>query len=276
MNDELLALAERLSKFLAVMESARRCENKAISVWSDDVEIVSKSVDAIRLAAQSPEPVAWVQPNYLMALEKVGLVTAYVEKHKQADAVPLYAASPRSASDGALREALDIAVDIIMASEPGHSCAVSDIAVALAAVACGDISEPVMKVMRDWRKALAASEATKSDGGEERPASNPLSEVTHRPSDPHEPATVLTKGGEGPAYIGRPGDARNLYEDSARDTRPADVTVEVRAKIDWWLREISDCNERMWNGSREMYFGQIDKGVGAIRALLDTYKIGAK
>ncbi|BEV43985.1 NUMOD4 motif-containing HNH endonuclease [Afipia carboxidovorans] len=169
-------------------------------------------------------------------------------------------APPQSASDGALRKALE-QIRTVCIDNAGDTVR-HDLALKF----IGKIAS----------RALAASEATKSDGGEERPASNPLSEVTHRPSDPHEPATVLTKGGEGPAYIGRPGDAHNLYEDSARDTRPAEVTVEVRAKIDWWLREISDCNERMWNGSREMYFGQIDKGVGAIRALLDTYKIGAK
>ncbi|BEV47307.1 hypothetical protein [Afipia carboxidovorans] len=96
-------------------------------------------------------------------------------------------------------------------------------------------------------KALAASEATKSDGG----VKIPFGAMNDDPSAPG-------------------------FKPSPSDTRPADVTVEVRAKIDWWLREISDCNERMWNGSREMYFGQIDKGVDAIRALLDTHKIGAK
>jgi hypothetical protein len=53
-----------------------------------------------------------------------------------------------------VKEALDLAVNIIMAGEPGDSRAVSNEAVALAAVACGDTSEPVMKVIRE---ALALS-----------------------------------------------------------------------------------------------------------------------
>jgi hypothetical protein len=47
-----------------------------------------------------------------------------------------------------VREALNLAVNMIMAGEPGDSRAVSDEAVALAAVACGDTSEAVMKVIR--------------------------------------------------------------------------------------------------------------------------------
>lgn len=45
------------------------------------------------------------------------------------------------------QKALDLAVNVIMANEPGDSRAVSNIAVALAAVASGDVSEPVMAVI---------------------------------------------------------------------------------------------------------------------------------
>lgn len=59
-----------------------------------------------------------------------------------------------------VQEALELAVNIIMANEPGHSCAVSNEAVALAAVSVGDTSDEVMKVIRD---ALAIS-STQSEG----------------------------------------------------------------------------------------------------------------
>ena len=49
----------------------------------------------------------------------------------------------------ALEAALDLAVNIIMVNEPGDSRAVSDEAVALAAVSCGDTSPEVMAVIRD-------------------------------------------------------------------------------------------------------------------------------
>lgn len=54
----------------------------------------------------------------------------------------------RAVTKTPLQEALDLAVNIIMANEPGDSRAVSDEAVALASVACGDTSEPVMSVIR--------------------------------------------------------------------------------------------------------------------------------
>lgn len=43
--------------------------------------------------------------------------------------------------------ALDLAIGIIMENESGDSRAVSDEAVAIAAVSCGDFSEPVMKII---------------------------------------------------------------------------------------------------------------------------------
>ena len=48
-----------------------------------------------------------------------------------------------------LETALNCAVGIIMHTEPTDSRAVSDIAVALAAASCGDVSEPVMRIIRD-------------------------------------------------------------------------------------------------------------------------------
>lgn len=48
-----------------------------------------------------------------------------------------------------LEQALSLAVNIIMTNEPGHSCAVSNEAVALAAVSCGLVDDDVMKVITD-------------------------------------------------------------------------------------------------------------------------------
>jgi hypothetical protein len=48
-----------------------------------------------------------------------------------------------------LKQALEIAVNIIMASEPGDSRAVSDIAVALAAVSCDIVDDKVMAVIEE-------------------------------------------------------------------------------------------------------------------------------
>lgn len=55
-----------------------------------------------------------------------------------------------------IKEALDLAVCMIMKHEPGDSRAVSNEAVALCAVSCGFTDEPVMKVIRD---ALARGKA---------------------------------------------------------------------------------------------------------------------
>jgi hypothetical protein len=71
-------------------------------------------------------------------------------------AIASLAQSPNAAQRSPVQEALDLAVNIIMANEPGHSCAVSNEAVALAAVSVGDTSAAVMKVIRD---ALAISSA---------------------------------------------------------------------------------------------------------------------
>ena len=47
----------------------------------------------------------------------------------------------------ALKRALDLAVAMLAPHEPGHSCAVSDEFVALAAASAGDTSAPVMEVI---------------------------------------------------------------------------------------------------------------------------------
>lgn len=65
-----------------------------------------------------------------------------------ADELEKWAARHHSAVPQPTKEALDLAVNMIIAAEPGDSRAVSDEAVALAAVACGDTSDAVMKVIR--------------------------------------------------------------------------------------------------------------------------------
>lgn len=49
-----------------------------------------------------------------------------------------------------LKLSLSIAVEIIMNNEPGDSRAVSDIAVALAAVDCGLIDDKVLEVLEKY------------------------------------------------------------------------------------------------------------------------------
>lgn len=284
MNDELLALADERAALSADLEK--------VQTELDQAELRIKELES-RLAAQSPEPVAvetlawtqtWDAPDgqkvwcadpangaleftYSIWLSVDGryhvpkLLEGYfgslaaAKSAAQADYEQRIRSAlvnaPVSASDGAMREALE-QIRTVCIDNAGDTVR-HDLAIKF----IGKIASRV----------LAASEATKSDGGEERTASNPLSEVTHRPSDPHEPATVLTKGGEGPAYIGRPGDAHNLYEDSARDTRPAEVTVEVRALIAFVQSVFDFYNE---GHSMPMWIGR------DARALLDTYKIGAK
>ena len=60
------------------------------------------------------------------------------------------------------QQALELAVAIIMENEPGDSRAVSDVAVALCAVSVGDVSKPVMTVIRD---SLARYSITKRTEG---------------------------------------------------------------------------------------------------------------
>lgn len=50
-----MALADRLEAFCKVLESARRCDNKSISVWSGDPEVVAEAVSVLRIAASQPD-----------------------------------------------------------------------------------------------------------------------------------------------------------------------------------------------------------------------------
>ena len=143
---------------------------------------------------------------------------------------------PRSASDGALLEA---AAKIASSYDgvnfpPAHRHA---------------------NIIAQAIRALAASEATKSDGGEERPASNPLSEVTHRPSDPKTSPELLALLERAKSHVMTPEDVYEQRRSFVRgmcpsdrdytewcadvdriipplagpsDTRPADVTVTPR------------------------------------------------
>lgn len=144
---------------------------------------------------------------------------------------------------------------------------------------------PPADALEAGRQALTAPGATtKSDGGEERPASNPLSEVTHRPSDPKTSPELLALLERAKSHVMTPEDVYEQRRSFVRgmcpsdrdytewcadvdriipplagpsDTRPADVTVDEPRCDCGHLFEICDapnCN----------------------RALLDTYKIGAK
>lgn len=294
MNDELLALATEIMDWHDCADGDVDAGNGHFRlVCLNDSEqqrlnlraVLREAASTLRLAAQSPEPVAW---QYRVMFDKGSArenewcpwrdagkkyfdkVTAEIAAGAtRVQTRILYTAPPQPASDGALREALDIAVDIIMASEPGHSCAVSDIAVALAAVACGDISEPVMKVMRDWRQALAASEATKSDGGAEGRAASGQSCI-YAGNGPNGEFQCIYCGEPGPSLGTIYGDYTPITVGASSvpsDTRPADVTVEVRALIAFVQSVFDFYNE---GHAMPMWIGR------DARALLDAYKIGAK
>ena len=118
-------------------------------------------------------------------------------------------------------------------------------------------------MLDDYRKALEAGRqaltapgaTTKSDGGEEWPASNPLSEVTHRPSDPKTSPELLALLERAKSHVMTPEDVYEQRRSFVRgmcpsdrdytewcadvdriipplagpsDTRPADVTVTPR------------------------------------------------
>jgi len=191
-----------------------------------------------RLAAQSPEPVAWIDfadnGNVRLWTHKKARMSA--EEAEGRKMTPVYTAPPRSASDGALLEA---AAKIASSYDgvnfpPAHRHA---------------------NIIAQAIRALAASEATKSDGGEERPASNPLSEVTHRPSDPKTSPELLALLERAKSHVMTPEDVYEQRRSFVRgmcpsdrdytewcadvdriipplagpsDTRPADVTVTPR------------------------------------------------
>lgn len=329
MNDELLA---RCRSFIDE-QSCGEWDDKAINEDAAKLyEFVQReAASALRLAAQSPEPVTvkplvWVDhrpdsfpepawsaqtpfgfynieevsasdcPAYVVRLHAHRFVAdkdslddakAAAQADYEARIRSALVNAPMSASDGALRKALepfakdaDNWADTVpddhrsLCTEPGSQYPHPG-------------SETIFTV-GDLRRAkavlAAASEATKSDGGEERPASNPLSEVTHRPSDPKTSPELLALLERAKSHVMTPEDVYEQRRSFVRgmcpsdrdytewcadvdriipplagpsDTRPADVTVDEPRCDCGHLFEICDapnCN----------------------RALLDTYKIGAK
>jgi len=100
-RDELEALAAKLERS---------------SLVGDELTSRDKllAADALRLAAQSPEPVAWMIPEARLDAINLSILPPVTTSPAKADdwkrrglnVVALYTAHPQSASDGALREAL--------------------------------------------------------------------------------------------------------------------------------------------------------------------------
>lgn len=252
-------------------------------------------VTALRRLASSdsgvkgePEPVAWqwrccIGGNWGAWLELDQPVEqfrsgrwAFNLKNGTAELRALYTAPP---ADAGMREALQEAY--IAGATAVHNEWV-------AATERGDgppRGEPdFSEAASDYATLTAPGATTKSDGGEERPASNPLSEVTHRPSDPKTSPELLALLERAKSHVMTPEDVYEQRRSFVRgmcpsdrdytewcadvdriipplagpsDTRPADVTVDEPRCDCGHLFEICDapnCN----------------------RALLDTYKIGAK
>lgn len=237
MNDELLA---RCRSFIDE-QSCGEWDDKAINEDAAKLyEFVQReAASALRLAAQSPEPVAWIDfadnGNVRLWTHKKARMSA--EEAEGRKMTPVYTAPPRSASDGALLEA---AAKIASSYDgvnfpPAHRHA---------------------NIIAQAIRALTAPGATtKSDGGEERPASNPLSEVTHRPSDPKTSPELLALLERAKSHVMTPEDVYEQRRSFVRgmcpsdrdytewcadvdriipplagpsDTRPADVTVTPR------------------------------------------------
>lgn len=98
-------------------------------------------------------------------------------------------------------------------------------------------------------------------------------------SSPSEPKNYFFETEEEAAEAadnGRNTGGKSYYRPSDPSSTRSEVTGDARTKIEWWLNEISGCNERMWNDSHASYFGQIAKGVAEIRALLDQFEIRRK
>ena len=129
---------------------------------------------------EAQEPVAW-RVTYADG------ETVYLRHKPSGDSgvyecAPLYTAPP---ADAGMREAfvrvlasLAAAISILERTPKAKKAVASD-------KMFDTMLDDYRKALEAGRQALTAPGATtKSDGGEERPASNPLSEVTHRPSDP--------------------------------------------------------------------------------------------
>ena len=212
---------------------------------------------------EAQEPVAW-RVTYADG------ETVYLRHKPSGDSgvyecAPLYTAPP---ADAGMREALErYTVDIVrnaMLTMWNDICADTD---------CHplDIEHGRGKYLtftpRHWAEAsgkmvrrnlldlTAPGATTKSDGGEERPASNPLSEVTHRPSDPKTSPELLALLERAKSHVMTPEDVYEQRRSFVRgmcpsdrdytewcadvdriipplagpsDTRPADVTVTPR------------------------------------------------
>ncbi|BEV44377.1 hypothetical protein [Afipia carboxidovorans] len=290
MNDELLKLADDRAALSADLEK--------VQTELDQAELRIKELES-RLAAQSPEPVAW---QWLF-----GGVWHTICKHdvpdleryarSQSEVVrPIYTAPPQPASDGALREALERLKqgirDIAQACVDGRVC--DDVAwfteipaETLFDKCCNLLGED----LPTRQSAPAASEATKSDGGVEGHAKCD-SPIRSAPAKHPQVAESLNEQGHDADIAGiKPGpsdldsrlerlqvEASDLgyvltrepeHPDSphASDTRPADVTVDELAQLIIKTVETSaeGCSNGVWVNAHP-----------AARALLDTYKIGAK
>ena len=313
MSDELLA---RCRSFIDE-QSCGEWDDKAIDEDAAKLyEFVQReAASALRLAAQSPEPVAW---QWLF-----GGVWHTICKHdvpdleryarSQSEVVrPIYTAPPQSASDGVLRKAL--------------AWCVSEIELEFSRNRNAYPPDPEKKRRFDEAKALAASEATKSDGGVEGHAKCD-SPIRSAPAKHPQVAESLNEQGHDADIAGiKPGpsdldsrlerlqvEASDLgyvltrepeHPDSphASDTRPADVTVDeltaaldrlvnakalkgVRSLVAGWNGEDRDEPYKERHPSRlgatlpktncgAVY--ELDEAMQSARALLDTYKIGAK
>ncbi|WP_244396168.1 hypothetical protein [Afipia carboxidovorans] len=282
---------------------ADRLEHQAGNVENDGhlnaARYMREAASAIRLAAQSPEPVTvkplvWVDhrpdsfpepawsaqtPFGFYNIEEVSAsdCPAYVVRlhaHRfVADKDSLDAAKaaaqadyeqrirsalvnvPMSASDGALREALE-QIRTVCIDNAGDTVR-HDLALKF----IGKIASRV----------LAASEATKSDGGmkipfgamNDDPSAPGFKPV---PSDLDARLERLQDEATDLGYVLTP-EPEHPDSPHSSDTRPADVTVDELAQLIIKTVETSaeGCSNGVWVNAHP-----------AARALLDTYKIGAK
>ena len=200
---------------------------------------------------EAQEPVAW-RVTYADG------ETVYLRHKPSGDSgvyecAPLYTAPP---ADAGMREAfvrvlasLAAAISILERTPKAKKAVASD-------KMFDTMLDDYRKALEAGRQALTAPGATtKSDGGEEWPASNPLSEVTHRPSDPKTSPELLALLERAKSHVMTPEDVYEQRRSFVRgmcpsdrdytewcadvdriipplagpsDTRPADVTVTPR------------------------------------------------
>jgi len=200
---------------------------------------------------EAQEPVAW-RVTYADG------ETVYLRHKPSGDSgvyecAPLYTAPP---ADAGMREAfvrvlasLAAAISILERTPKAKKAVASD-------KMFDTMLDDYRKALEAGRQALTAPGATtKSDGGEERTASNPHSEVTHRPSDPKTSPELLALLERAKSHVMTPEDVYEQRRSFVRgmcpsnrdytewcadvdriipplagpsDTRPADVTVTPR------------------------------------------------